>query len=45
MSEKVLLRSSFVRFQGIIEYCLKVGGRGGSRGSVRHMGIERRIVV
>jgi hypothetical protein len=45
VGEKVLLGASFVRFQGVIENNLKVGGRGRSGETVRHVGIERRIVV
>jgi hypothetical protein len=33
---KILFRTLFVRFQGIIENQLKIGGWGGSRVSVRH---------
>jgi hypothetical protein len=41
--EKVLLCASLVRFQGIIEDKLEVGGRGGSRVSVRHRGTSGEI--
>jgi hypothetical protein len=34
--EKILLRTFFVHFQGFIENKTEVGGRGGSRVSVRH---------
>ena len=36
--EKILLCAFFVRVQGIIKYLLEVGGRGGSRVSMRHKG-------
>ena len=49
VGEKVVPGASFVRFQGTIEDCLKIGGRGGSGSgsgvSVRHMGVKRRVVV
>jgi hypothetical protein len=38
MSKKIFVCLFFVRFQGIIEYELEVGGRGGCRASTRHEG-------
>lgn len=43
--EKILLCASLVHFQGIIENKLEVGGRGGSRVSVRHRGTIARKTV
>ena len=44
MGEKIFLCLFFVRFQGIIEYELEVGGRGGRGVSTRHEGGSGRSV-